>query len=134
MSPVTFYTTIPLLDIAGHMSPDDLYTRTVAVGSNTAPPASCQDVPCSGLGILRKGICLQKWRMCDDGHHLPDEGDGLVTHCMGISYVGFDHIAEWLLHSLIKKNLSSIAEIKHQQILTSCNEHILFLEQCPLTL
>ena len=114
MSPITLYTPIPLLDIAGHMSPDDLYPRAITVGPNTAPPAPCQDVPCSGLGILGEGICLKQWWVCDDGHHLSDEGDGFVTHSMSISNVGFDHVAEWLLDSLKIKNLSPIVNGESQ--------------------
>lgn len=39
--------------------------------------------------------------MGHDGEHLPDEGDGLVAHGVGVSDVGLDNGAERLLHAIL---------------------------------
>ena len=40
--------------------------------------------------------------MGDEGQHLPDEGDRLVTHGVSISNIGLDDRGERLLDNLLK--------------------------------
>ena len=99
--PVGLNPPVPLLDVLGHMSPDDLQAGTLAVAPDTSTLAALQDLPGTRFGVIRELRGVEERGVGDDGQDLSDEGDGRVPHRVGVANVGLDHRAERLLDPIL---------------------------------